>query len=409
MHPSFACNLITTVSLPPWKEGLDWGLQTTDEWEKHVPFHAYVRSRPGANRVQHRHVYLFPLFSTLPAELQFHILAFCPAHTLFRMMHVSSALRAEASKLFWATSGASFLVGADWLLGGGYQGDTYRDLPFMHHVQRVEIEYHRGFDAEICFKGNDERLSARQDQITRFWESLVLRLPNVNRVLFNQGYETPLWWEDGKQMTQPLQILLQARPIGLEVAVLVLEETVVIDASIPVPPTRRWQRSLYQPSVDGGWVKAHNYRREATILMPTKQFQGPVGEFHRLLHEAEGIYDQREGLWPLMIEALDRYYFDDGREVPFDCPLASCGTQFTRAGEWSIHAVDVHCEAWAAGDSMAFLPKALGEVFEKKVIALQETLEHKRKQLKVLREDWDRAGKHKRKEMERVAGTFCLF
>jgi hypothetical protein len=109
-----------------------------------------------------------------------------------------------------------------------------------------------------------------------------------------------------------------------------------------------------------------------------------------------------------MIEALDRYYFDNGREVPFDCPLASCGTQFTRAGEWSIHAVDVHCEAWAAGDSMAFLPKALVEVFEKKVIALQETLEHIKKQLKMLREDYNKADRHKRREMERGAGTFFL-
>jgi hypothetical protein len=149
MHPEFACNLIATLSQPPWTEELDWSLHTNSEWEKRIPFHTYVQSNRVASRVIEQDS-LFLDFGALPMELQLRILALCPANTLFQVMHASPSLRTEASKLFWALPNASFLIQASWLLDGGYPGYTYIELPFLHHVQKVEIEYSFRDEETIC-------------------------------------------------------------------------------------------------------------------------------------------------------------------------------------------------------------------------------------------------------------------
>lgn len=400
MLPLFACNLLTATSLPPWKEGLDWGLYTTLEWEKRVPFHAYVCNSPTLTPADRR-IYSFPQFSKLPSELQLRILALCPAHTLFQWMHVSSNLRIEASKLFWATPNASFLVEARWLLDGAYPGDTNCDLSFLFHVRQIEIAYHSGTHEVICPLDDDERVLVRQDFITRFWESVARILPNTQRVVISQNWETPLWWKDTEPIAQPLRLLMQAHPPEIEVAVLTLERTNPTDTNIQVPPTKKWRRSLYQPVVGGGWERSDEKWRRTTILVPPKPFNGPVGEFQRCAYKGENARYQKAGLWPLMIEALDRNHFDKGRNVPFTCPFSGCDTYFIRAGEWTVHAIDLHCQAWRAGDPMPFLPDELRAAFEEKVNFLDETLDKIRRQYDRLREDFYEQDGQKRIEIRR--------
>lgn len=80
-------------------------------------------------------------------------------------MHVSSTLRDEASKLFWAHPDAFFLVESHWLLQGGYPGPTHWDTAFMAYVQNIEIAYEAGMDEEIC-PLTDEGLEVRHDQLS---------------------------------------------------------------------------------------------------------------------------------------------------------------------------------------------------------------------------------------------------
>jgi hypothetical protein len=140
MSAKFACNLIATLSQPPWTEELDWSLHTNFDWEKRVPFYAYVQPNRAAPRATEQGS-LFPKFGALPMELQLRILALCPANTLFQVMHALPSLRTEAPKLFWTMPNASFLIQASWLLDGGYPGFTYIELSFLQYVKRVEIEY----------------------------------------------------------------------------------------------------------------------------------------------------------------------------------------------------------------------------------------------------------------------------
>ncbi|KAH7076790.1 hypothetical protein BKA63DRAFT_510779 [Paraphoma chrysanthemicola] len=115
MVPEFVSNFHTTLSHPPWTDTLRWNLHMTLHGEERVPFHAYVQHRqPVASGI------FFPLFSILPAELHLRILSFCSPQVLFQVMRVSSALRVEASKLFWAHREAYVQVPTSWLLSGAY-------------------------------------------------------------------------------------------------------------------------------------------------------------------------------------------------------------------------------------------------------------------------------------------------
>lgn len=77
--------------------------------------------------------------------------------------------------------------------------------------------------------------------------------------------------------------------------------------------------------------------------MPPKQLNGPVGEFQTIMYDLHyKIPLKRNGLWLLLVEAIDRYYFDNGRNESFDCPLPNCEACFDRAGAWTVHAIEVH-------------------------------------------------------------------
>jgi hypothetical protein len=207
MFPKLACNLITMLSYPPWKEGLNWSLHATLMWEKRIPFHSYVHpsAMPTCFLGQ---VLSFTQFGALPAELQFRILAFCSADTLFQLMHVSSTLRPEASKLFWANSKAYFHVDAYQLLDGGYPAYTYWDLGFLDHVQNVEIEYDSGTDNRRLCPDPHGRREFQQDPILTFWNSFKKTFPNAMRVIFNDSADPPTWWKDEEPVTPPLRALL---------------------------------------------------------------------------------------------------------------------------------------------------------------------------------------------------------
>jgi hypothetical protein len=96
MFPKFACNLIATISHPPWTEELDWSLHTNFDWEKRVPFYAYVQPSRVAPRATEQGS-LFPKFGALPIELQLHILALCPANTLVLTVWCDSPIHGKGA------------------------------------------------------------------------------------------------------------------------------------------------------------------------------------------------------------------------------------------------------------------------------------------------------------------------
>ncbi|KAF2185367.1 hypothetical protein K469DRAFT_708149 [Zopfia rhizophila CBS 207.26] len=400
MFPEYVCNLLATLRYPPWTKELNWGLHMTMEGEERIPFHSYVQ--PGtASTCFPGQISSMPQFSTLPVELQLRILSFCSARTLFQVMRVSSALRIEASKLFWANPDAYFLVDAHWLLNGGHPGYTGCDLPFLSHVQNVEIEYHHGRDDEIC-PLHDGVMEVRRELITNLWKSFKKRFPNAKRVVINQNWVSPPWRNETEPVPQALQILIQYCPPEIEAfAFIVEEENLTIGTSTSVPSMKKWQRSLYRRSAGDIWTRVGTGRRHKTILVPMKHFHGPVGGFERLKHEGERVLLQQHGLWPLSLEALDRHYFDNKKHKSFSCPYSDCDAYFEKAGEWTVHAIESHVKDWRMGKRFCILPDELRVVFEERERALEGNKEEINTQLWKTIDEWNEEGGEKRRQMER--------
>ena len=302
MFPQYVCNLLATLRHPPWTEELNWNLHMTMEGEERIPFHSYVRPS-GAPTCMPTcdDISSIPQFSALPAELQLRILSFCSASTLFQLMRVSSALRIEASKLFWGNVDAYFLTDAHWLMNGGHPGYTGCDLAFLPQVQNVEIEYHAGRDNEICPR-HEDGIHVRHDLISEHWKSFKKRFTNAKRVIINQNWISPPWRNETEPVPQALRILAEACPPDVEAFALIIEEKRSDDASGSATATNKWQRSLYQHSGGGVWGRIETYKHHETVLMPLKRFYGPVGEFYGGRYEGERDTLQKWALWPLSLE-----------------------------------------------------------------------------------------------------------
>ncbi|KAF2007378.1 hypothetical protein P154DRAFT_118594 [Amniculicola lignicola CBS 123094] len=400
MFPEYICNLLATVRYPPWTKELNWGLHMTMYGEERIPFHSYVQ--PGTTSPCFPgYISSMPQFSTLPVELQLRILSFCSACTLFQVMHVSSTLRIEASKLFWANPDAYFQVEAQWLLDGGHPGGIGCDLPFLLHVQNVEIEYHRGQDSQICPRP-DEVMEVRQELITTLWRSFKKRFPNVKRVVVNKNWPTRPWRNEIESVSQELQILFQYCPLAVEAFAFILEEeNPTMGTRNSDPSIKKWQRSLYRRSAGDVWTRVATGRRHKTILMPMKHFHGPVGGFERLKYKGERLLLQKYGLWPLSLEALDRHYFNNEKHKSFSCPYSDCGGYFEKAGEWTVHATKSHAMDWRMGGRFCILPDELRVVFEERERVLEGHEKEVGTQLRKRINEWNEEGVEKQRQIER--------
>jgi hypothetical protein len=342
MYPPHACNLASMLSYPG---DLDWSLCMTRQWEKRTPFYSYVRPDPAILSVPGQ-APLFPGFRKLPAELQLRVLSHCSARTLFQIMRVSSMLRIEAAKLFWANPDAWFDADVQWLYQyGGYPGHTFWDVTFMNHVQQVELQYGIDMDRPLrLLKG--KAMARQQDPTTEFWQNFRRRFPNAKKVTINQSFEKVPTPDSPGPVAWLLGELVDSCPAAINISVLVLERNRLhIDDDV-VSPTKRWQRTLYRRTSEGGWSESQPDNNRTTLLMPAKQFNGPIGEFKKIEYKNYMIDLRDDALAPLLIEALARLYFAGGNGDPVPCPFPDCGMYLAKAEEWIFHAVDRHTFDW---------------------------------------------------------------
>lgn len=402
MHPEYRCNLLETLSLPPWKQEQDWNLHLVCTGEKQIPFSSYVRPTTGtaANDLVVGGCTSFCSFSTLPAELQLYILSFCSASTLFQLMHASPTLRAEASKHFWANPNAYFHVSAYWLLEGGYPGYQCCDAALLQNVQNIEIEYPPYMNGRI-WERHDEEIHIRQDRINTFWKSVKRIFPQLKRAIFNQNGEAVIW--GGTEVVpSPLRALIQASPFTIQISAFVTETQPLRDgdnsSTNALPPAKSWRRSIYQLTGSNEWTRLES-KHSQTILPPVKRISGLLGEYWELRERCLRFGLQQDGLWLLGIEALDRLHFDNGRNDPFSCPWPGCDAYFGKAGEWTIHAIESH---HTESRKYHMFPDEIKERLGNRAERIQKSGEEARVRFNAIRDEWNNAGMDKRTEIERV-------
>ncbi|KAH7111812.1 hypothetical protein B0J11DRAFT_598455 [Dendryphion nanum] len=404
-RPQNACILRATLPQPPWKKPLNWSLHVTIDGEERIPFHLYVR--PSAAQTA-----LSLPFSNLPVELQLHILSFCSAPTLFQIMRVSSRLRIEASKLFWADPNTFYLIELCWLLEGGYPGSTCYDMPFLSEVQNIKVEHQRGEDDKIGPLLDDGTRKIRHDLVRRFWDTVKKRFPRVRRMVISQNWESISYDKSGFPC---VKILVESCPLQIDISAIILEQTDPrkdnsnnnsnnnsdSDNNMVPPPTNERQQSLYQYTPHDGWRRLLPCPRFKTILMPMKRFHGPVGEFEGLRYISNRLTLRHFALGPLIIEAVDRHYFGEGRQVPFSCPVLGCDGFFNNAGQWTVHATEAHNVGSITQKRFEILPTELIEVFKGHERGLEVKGKELAEKTSRMYNKWNKEGAEERRNMER--------
>ncbi|QPG94438.1 hypothetical protein C2857_006051 [Epichloe festucae Fl1] len=379
------CNLLGCISKPPWSKPLNWNLHVTRTGEGRIPFHLYVQCNNAEHPSSPSQCLLFPEFAQLPPELQLRILASCSSPTLWQAMRASSALRVEAAKLFWADEDTYYLVESQWLLGGGYPGDTWYDLSFARHAQNVQVEYDALAEEEQIGPMVDAVMEVQHDVVRDFWRTFTDWLPSARKVIINQSWASAPERLNGHGHPLPscLDILIRSSPPTINVLGLILEKEDPDDAWID-RFSDRWRRALYQPAREGEWRKAEPSPVRTVVFMPVKEFNGPVGRFQRLKCFGTGIWQRQNALGPLIIEYVERHHFGGGRSEPLSCLCPGCDALFHKAGQWTLHVLRSHfwlIQDWMGGRGMNLLSEE----------ARRDFSTHKRNldaDHSALREDW---------------------
>ncbi|KAI9698343.1 MAG: hypothetical protein M1820_007505 [Bogoriella megaspora] len=401
MAPQNICNLLDTLPKPPWTMPLNWDLLLSSNWEERISFHLYVHPDAFKTPCPYQN-FSFPQFDKLPSELQLRVLNFCSASALFQLMRVSSALRVEAARLFWANPNSYYVVECRWLLKGGFPGNTCYDLSFLTHVQNIEVEFKHGSDDGL-YPARDDTMLVQHGAAGTFWKALKKRFPNVRRVIINQIWQEWAFWEDlGFDSCGP-QILVESCPPEIDVSAFVVEKkgSPIFNGTVYVS-RNRWKRSLCQLTENGEWKNSGSRFGRSKILLPMKRFCGPVGEFKALEYIRKRMCLAEIALGALLIEALDRYHFDEGKSEPFLCPIADCDAFFEMAGEWSVHAAEVHSNDIFSWLQFDILPTKLRGVFKGHYNGLEKASRNVERELFRISDEWRHGGPEKRRAIENV-------
>ncbi|KAF2828309.1 hypothetical protein CC86DRAFT_454155 [Ophiobolus disseminans] len=325
---------MSAIKPAPWNKPLDWDIQVTELGEPRISFaHSVKREQPSS-----QHGSVLPL-DMLPTELQLHILWSCDRPTLWALMRVSSAMRTEAKKLFWSYPDTWYHVDGEWLLTGGYTGQTHCDTDSMALVEQLAIDLEScstllfDFERQYWAAGRSPRMPAStlEDRIHDWWQTVQSRFPRATRIIVS---------EDSYRLTETalpheLDLMLRMHPP-------------VIDVSI----------SIVRAIEDEGYLERRLWRRpddgnilvdsvgEQHVLLPPKIFRGPVGEWQHHYYQLFRHVGKARATSKILIEARERHQFD-GRAEPFQCPKHICGRTFEAPGEWTAHAFQTsHNEDW---------------------------------------------------------------
>lgn len=378
------------VPIGPWTGPVNWNMCATGYGQVRIPFSLHVQPVPTP------HAASFLPFHRLPTELQLHILRFCDSAALFQLMRVSSVVRKEAQKLFWAQPHVWHLVDGAWLLLGGLPGGTHDAIDALGFMQRVEVNL--GSYEPFCkIEGEEDGVLRRargkytaQDrmrQIQDFWQVLQRRLPRATHVIFSENFAT----RAGAPLPSGLRRIAEQCPPGICAYVSWLQKEPEYDMRV--------RRSLWRPvrrlgSSNTSWEVFHPTWTQQTILPPPKSFSGPVGAYSYLDYRREHRLSLRLARRLHVLQAVEMYYTEE-RCPSFICPSSRCQVRFELPAEWTAHAVD------ARHNSDIILPsKQLQDLFAQHDARLAHMEQQDKDTLSSMRVAWGEEGSQQRREAE---------
>lgn len=274
----------------------------------------------------------------------------------------------------------------------------------MPYVEHLEIEYPLLTNNKMYQPPYRTPLHVRQDFISLFWENLQQRFPRAKRVIFNHNAVRAYHEEHIEPPSIPLalQLLIKACPSSIKASTIVLEsQTPTSNATVADRTTSTWYRPVYRFETSTRmWEKSEQDLNHTTVFMPVKQFQGPIGEFKRIWYMWDyKLKLERQGLWPLMVEARDRYHFDGRRHESFPCMLLECDAYFDKPGLWTSHALQHHAQL-REDTLLGILPSDLRADFAQRIHDLECRLEALKDDYRRLKAAWNDEDEERRNDLK---------
>jgi hypothetical protein len=319
----------------PWTDPPPWNLHVNHNGGPCVPFHLHCQPGPKTHPASS-----FPQFKRLPFELQLHIMCFCDRAVLYQLMHVSSATRKEAKKLFWSEPETWYTIHGEWLLAGGFTGDTNTATDALSYMRQIEVDFEATGPLEFhAWRGGLDRYKNKplhdviwDQHIHDFWQTLRRRFPSVTDVVLSQTYAAP----PDAGVPAELRILAEKSPASIRTSISSLHRGV----------QHHWRlnRVLWRQVYPGtnlpvAWEVFHPQWTRRSVLPPPKSFDGPVGAFCRIGYRAVLRNYQHFACRYIFIYIVEAYYLQE-KQAPYTCLAPGCDVQFELPGQWAAHAID---------------------------------------------------------------------
>jgi hypothetical protein len=289
-----------------WKKPFNFNLHSTFYGEIRVPFSQHVSSQSN-NTVSSASS--FPQFALLPLELQLKVISLCEKPTLFQLMHTSSVMRAEATKLFFSDPEAVYSVDGKWLRDGGYLDNTLYDLSFMAHIEYLYINFHwmtaRSWMNPVDAGGGsvrDEIWRARtkegiNENIRKFWMRVQHLFPRLKHVTLGVDFDLKAFHKGNQVPTLLHEKVGEMCPADIKLSFALLRKE---DESIKSRLKRRyWRRTTCQADTHADakiqWeVQPSGYK--PVIEMPHKVSRGLLGTFQHIFIRHYDLLDMAQGM-----------------------------------------------------------------------------------------------------------------
>jgi hypothetical protein len=378
------------IQKSPWTRPLNWKLHTTIHGEPQIPFSHYIQLEPTQSSCP-----ALPRFRTLPAELQLHILSFCDSPTLFQLMQVSSVIRVEAKKLFWSYPDAWYWVEGNWLLAGGFSGCAHHAIDFLAHVEQVEVDFRDMDDLRRDWDAENRRgypgapippSQGVEDQIRDFWQALQHRFPRVTNVVVSESRIRSI----NEALLKDLKMMVEMCPAGINASASFLRKVQRLHKRLE---RSLWRQAGKDASIAHGWEKISPNWTRKSILLPPKEFRGPVGAYESIQYNDQRYDHQRTANRLLLIEAVERSHFHE-RHEPFNCYFPDCEARFVLPGEWTLHAID-------SGHTYCDTPDEFKALFDQHKKMLKQMSEQYGPRNRI-QENWGEEGSEKRRNAEQA-------
>ncbi|KAH7396094.1 hypothetical protein BKA66DRAFT_566603 [Pyrenochaeta sp. MPI-SDFR-AT-0127] len=321
----------------PCTDPLNWNLYASFPGETYVPFQEHVQPEQTCQLEA-----FFPQFLQLPTELQLRILGFCNSATLFQLMHVSSAVRDEARKLFWSDPGSRYVVHGAWLQAGGFSGHTLYAIDALAQMKHIEVNFGSGGPFKHNSWGDGKLKWTRvpttevaERQADAFWQTFQRCLPCATDVVLKNFGNI----DAGEAAPAGLTMLAERCPARILASTSCLQKEAgcrhLLRKSL-------WHQVWPDHNQPATWELVDSFGDTTqSVLPPARTFYGPVGAFIRLDYNWQCLCYLYSARSLLLIQAIEAYYTKNP-QAPFVCPVSECDFRFETPRAWALHASDVN-------------------------------------------------------------------